>query len=168
MKPRTSVHKKLTHDESGAALVEFSILLPVLFTAFFGMIEFGRVIYQNHVAEKGVKSAARYLARVIDATGCPMTGADYTNAEAAAKTLAQYGGFDSSAKPVIAKWDNASDITISISCTDNSSGGFRGEEDLPIITVSTTFQYQDLGMLSVVTNDPINITASHQELFIGG
>lgn len=151
----------------GAALVEFSILLPVLFFSLFGMMEFTRVIYQHHVAEKGVKAAARYLARVVDNTGCALSSSDFSNAQTQAKTLAQYGKFSAAGSPSLSNWNNASDITINITCEPNS-GAWRGEKDIPIITVSTSFSYNDIGLLGALSTNAITVRASHQEMFVGG
>ena len=49
-------------SESGAALVEFTILMPVLFLILFGIIEFGMIIFtQNNMtnaAREGARTAA--------------------------------------------------------------------------------------------------------------
>ena len=72
----------LKRDCSGAALVEFSLLLPIIFFSAFGMMEFGRALYQFHIANKGVKSAARFMARVPNpGLACPPTGPNWTIAE---------------------------------------------------------------------------------------
>lgn len=49
---------------SGAALVETTILLPILLMLFAGTFEFGRAYYDYHVVDKAVRGASRYLARV--------------------------------------------------------------------------------------------------------
>ena len=68
-------------DESGAAAVEFAIVLPVLLLLVFGIIEFGllfnRYITVTHAAREGVRVAAL--------TGNADTGA--TAGEAAAPDL---------------------------------------------------------------------------------
>lgn len=158
---------KFRKNTAGAALVEFSILLPVIFPLFFGMLEYGRLIYQHHIAEKGVKSAARYLARVVDDTGCGLSSTAFSTATIQAKTLAIYGEFDGSGTPSISNWTD-NDISVDIDCTINTGGTWRGVDDLPLITVSTTFTYSDLGLLGALGQDAVTVTASHQELFVGG
>lgn len=152
---------------SGTALVEFSILIPVLFPLFFGMMEYGRLVYQHHITEKGIKNAARYLARVVDDTGCALSSTGFAAAEIQAKNLAVYGGFDSSVTPSVPNW-TASDVDIDIDCEVNGGGSWRGEDDIPLITVSTSFTYSDIGFLAVLGKSNVTVTASHQELFVGG
>jgi Flp pilus assembly protein TadG len=60
-------------DESGAAAVEFAIVLPVLLLLVFGIIEFGllfnRYITVTHAAREGVRVAA-----LAGPTVDPLTG----------------------------------------------------------------------------------------------
>ena len=88
-----------TWHERGAALVEFAIILPILLTLVFGIIEFGRAYEVKVQLTGGVREGARALAlgktpaqanqAVIDATpglnlgsatfsntSCPAGGAD--------------------------------------------------------------------------------------------
>ena len=153
----------------GAALVEFSILLPVIFFTAFGMMEFGRALYQFHIANKGVKSAARFVARVPNPSlTCPPSGTSWTTAQTDAKTLAMRGSLNGSDPFLLSNWSDASSITIAVSCYDNSGGTYRGLDDLAIITVSTSFNFDDIGLLSTLGITGLTINASHQEMFIGG
>ncbi len=158
-------------DLRGAALVEFTLLLPFLIVIMAGMLEFGRGLHQYHTAAKGVKNAARYLARVVDEGSCPPSSTAWTTQVAKAKTLAQHGSFSSSDPLSLSNWSNASDITVSVSCVDNSAGTYRGDDDIPVVTVSTSFAYNSLGLLSL-TNVPgltgLQIEVSHEQMFIGG
>jgi Flp pilus assembly protein TadG len=52
-------------SESGAALVEFTILMPVLFLILFGIIEFGMIIF----TQNNMTNAAREGARVAAVKG---------------------------------------------------------------------------------------------------
>lgn len=168
MKYWVNLTRSYRRDQAGVALVEFSLLLPVLFFSIFGMIEYSRVIYQQHIADKGVKNAARYLARIVDDTDCALNGAEFTAARTNAVTLAQFGRFDSNGTPLLSNWTNAADVTITIDCELNTGGEWRGEDDLPLITVSTAFNYDDLGLLGVLGQNGITVRASHQEIFVGG
>ena len=53
-------HRKEDHDERGAVLVEFAIVLPVLLMLVFGIIQWS--IYFNR--QQGLQAAAREGARV--------------------------------------------------------------------------------------------------------
>jgi Flp pilus assembly protein TadG len=47
-------------DRRGSALVEFSLLLPLLLTMTVGMIDFGRLYYVRQGLEYATEEAARY------------------------------------------------------------------------------------------------------------
>ena len=49
-----------TH-QSGIAIVEFALILPLLLVMTFLVTEFGRAIYQYNTLTKSVRDAARYL-----------------------------------------------------------------------------------------------------------
>ena len=54
---------KLVRDQTGAAIVEATVLVPVLLILFLGVFEFSYVFYQQQLIEIGVRDAARYLSR---------------------------------------------------------------------------------------------------------
>ncbi|SFE11132.1 Flp pilus assembly protein TadG [Sulfitobacter brevis] len=57
-------------DESGAALVEFALLLPMALL-FLGLcFEGGRTFWSYQTTISGVRDATRYLSRVVDADIC--------------------------------------------------------------------------------------------------
>ena len=89
-------------------------------------------------------------------------------AQTDAKTLAMHGSLDNSDPLLLSNWSTAGSITIAVSCYDNSGGTYRGLEDLAIITVSTSFNFDDIGLLSTLGITGLTINASHQEMFIGG
>ncbi len=174
--------KDITSDPSGAALVEFSILLPILFGLCFGLIEFSRATYQQMAAEKGVKAAARYIARAPAPDPCDPTasGSGYTSAATNAVNLAQKGSVNGSGSYTLSNWTDASDVMISVSSIPNAASNgvrpWRGEcENLYIVSVSTSFAYDDLGLLSALgglinntsLQNGLTIRASHEEIFIG-
>lgn len=67
--------------QSGAALVEFAILLPILLLLFAVIVEGGRMMWSYQTTVAGVRDAARYLARVAPQDICSTGGtvAGYTN-----------------------------------------------------------------------------------------
>jgi len=171
----------LRSDSKGASLVELSLLMPI-FLVLMGFIgEFSRAVYQFHVAEKGVKNAARYLARVsvpdVNSCGGALLDAYKTNAA----NIAQRGSFDTSVEHKLNNWTQAGDIIVSIDCVDNAPDGttnlrpYLGADKIPVITVSTSFEFNDIGLLSFIkmidpskhSDDKIIITASHKEVYIG-
>ena len=62
---------KLVRDQTGSALVEATVLVPVLLILFLGVFEYSYVFYQQQLIEIGVRDAARYLSRT--STGNPLS-----------------------------------------------------------------------------------------------
>jgi Flp pilus assembly protein TadG len=58
-----------THDDDGAATVEFAIVVLLLLALFFGIVQFGLGFYQAQGASNGVREAARRAA-VGDIRSC--------------------------------------------------------------------------------------------------
>lgn len=61
---------RLLREESGAALVELALVLPLLMLVFAVTIEGGRLLWAYQSASAGVRDASRYLARVAPVTIC--------------------------------------------------------------------------------------------------
>jgi Flp pilus assembly pilin Flp len=59
--PFVSYLRRLRRDESGVALVEFALVLPLLLVLLFGMLDFGRAfnywIDSTHLANEGARWA---------------------------------------------------------------------------------------------------------------
>lgn len=62
--------KRLLRDDSGAALVEFGLLLPTLLLFFALIIEGSRTFWSYQAAIAGVRDASRYLGRVAPVDIC--------------------------------------------------------------------------------------------------
>lgn len=65
----TSLRRMLRND-SGAALVEFAILLPLILLVFAVVIEGGRLMWAYQSVNAGVRDASRYLARIAPESVC--------------------------------------------------------------------------------------------------
>src|SRR3569833_2607684 len=55
--------------QSGAALVELALILPLLLLMTFITTEFGRALYQYNIITKSVRDAVRYLSAQPPGTG---------------------------------------------------------------------------------------------------
>lgn len=75
--------------QTGAALVEFALVLPMLLVMICITTEFGRAYYQYDTIAKSVREAARYLS--VRATGID---------EDKAKNIIVYGNPDGTGSPV--------------------------------------------------------------------
>ena len=146
----------LLQGQDGAALIEFTLLAPLLFSLVFGMAEFGRFLYQYQMVIEGLRDAGRYLAR-LDAN-------DATNQSNAAN-LATTGTIDGSGDPRVDGWE-AGDINFAVTDIDNTAGTYRGGAEIEVIEVTTTFDYADVGFLSALGFDAISIDAAHEQRVI--
>ena len=146
----------------GAALVEFSLVAPLLIFLMCGLAEFSSVMRQYHIMEKGVRDAGRYLARV-PMNGCSFNGAAVTQAQNLALT-----GRTASGAYLLPTWTDASTIAVTVAqCVNNSAGTYRGRDTMPVIEVTASAPYADLGLLSVIGIGDIDLEVSHQQLWIG-
>src|SRR5437764_5993267 len=65
--------RRLWHDEGGGALVEATVLIPILFVFLLGSVDFLYAFYQWTAATKAVELGAR-LAAVSDPVATGLTG----------------------------------------------------------------------------------------------
>src|SRR5258708_38786468 len=80
--------RSIWRDRRGSALVEATVLTPVLFTLVFGALEFSWYFYDQHRVATGIRDAARYLARGTDPTNVALA----SNAKNLAFTSSISGG----------------------------------------------------------------------------
>ncbi|NNE41476.1 MAG: pilus assembly protein [Marinicaulis sp.] len=98
--------RKLIKNRSGAALVEFTLVSPLLFITTFGILEFSNVMWQYQQADIATRLAVRLAAtRDSVVTGLPDCGV--ATSEPAGTDCADVSGSDS--------W--------SVSCNAGSPGG---------------------------------------------
>ncbi len=152
---RRTIAKALA-DRSGAALVEFTLVIFFLMALMLGTMEFGRFLYQYQLVVEGLRDAARYLARVDASVGANQTSA---------KNLATTGTIDGSGGERVAGWV-ASDVTVAITNVANP-GLYRGPDPIEVVNVSTTFNYADLGLLSFFDLGPLTPTVAQEQRVIG-
>ena len=164
--------RRLRRDRGGAALVEFTLVAPMLVGLMCGLAEFGNALRQYHIMEKGVRDASRYLAHASVDPPCVGNGgaaggtasAGWTQAIAEAKNLAIYGNAAGSGSPLFKTWNNTATVSIASdpTCLANPRG--VSASWLPQVTVTASAPYADLGMLSALGLGPITLTVAHQEL----
>jgi Flp pilus assembly protein TadG len=150
--------KSLLRDDSGAALVESVIILPVFLVLVGGVYEFSFFLYQEQLATSGVRDAARYLALTSDPTN--------TASQADAKNLAvtsSIGGGEAR----VPGW-TTSYVSIAVNTVDNSAGTYSGGSTIRLVTVSTSFLDNTLGFLGLLGLKTPMISVSHEERVVGG
>lgn len=159
------------HGKSGAALVELTVVLPVLLTIGLGVIEFGRLIYNYHLITVGVRDAVRYQSGFTD-------GANYNNAKCIALTGKIAGAdCDPGASPScttacrVSWWNDAATVTFTPASITNDNGFgvplYRGGATITVITASAIVAYSPFGMFGFYGTGAINLTTSHQERYYG-
>jgi hypothetical protein len=89
---------------SGTATLEGALVMPVAIALMAGGVEFGRVYSTASTADKSMRSAARYLARVPIGAICDW---GLTNV----KELAVYGNLAGSGNPLLKSW-STSNVTL--------------------------------------------------------
>lgn len=152
------VIKSFLRDDSGAALVESVIILPVFLALVGGVYEFGFFLYQEQMATSGVRDAARYLALTSDPT-------DISN-QSAAKNLAVTGAVGGG-NAFVSGW-SPSDVSITVNTINNSAGTYGGGPVIQLVTVSASFLDHSLGFLGLLGLHAPTISVSHQERAVGG
>src|SRR5215467_3746745 len=154
--------RSIWRNSEGSALVEGSIILPVLFILVFGVFEFSWTICQQHLILTGISDAARYIAR--------STTPNDATIKKVAKNLATTGAVDGDT-PRVRGW-SADDIDISYTFINNAAGddgltNFRGGAVIESVTVSTTFTVPSFGFFGILKLSPPILNISHQERIIG-
>ena len=154
---------------AGVAGVEFAFVLPILLLLLFGSIEIGRGLHDYHVVNESVRDAARYLSRVP--VTCPAGTVDDPTDEAAAKALAMTGSVDGSAPDLLAYWNDAATIDVTVACLDNSAGGlasiYGGLALVPVIELTANVPFTFLFGELVAPNASITFSISHNVINVG-
>jgi len=151
--------RSLWRNREGSALVEATVVVPVLFTLTFGVYEFSWVFYTHQLVSAGVRDAARYAAKAYDPTN-PCGSTTVTDAQNLAATGSISGG-----TARVSGW-SAGDVTIVCSNIDNSGGTYRGiggGATVAIVTASTSFADNSLGYFPLLGLTAPTISVSHSE-----
>ncbi len=137
-------------------MLEATVVFPVILTLMFGILDFGRAIQDYHTADKSMRNAARYLARVPADAVCDW---GWDNAQ----NLAIYGLMDppNGAKPLIQGWaaDTLS-LERSPACVDPAAEPMT-------ITISANVPIPT-PLMSALISSSVNIGVRHEERHIGG
>lgn len=152
----------LWRDHDGSALVEATIIIPVLLVLVFGVFEFSALFWQQQLVSAGVRDAARYLARSVN----PASSAAETAAENLAVTGSIFGG-----TPRAPGW-SPSDVSVRFKSIENHAGAngrgsYRGPEVIQIVTVSTSYTHPSLGFLDYLGLPNLVVHISHSERITG-
>lgn len=143
--------------------METAIVFPLVLTLMFGVLDIARAIQDYHTADKSMRSAARYLARVPAEGTCD--GAwGWENAQ----NLAMYGTINPAenaegqivAKPLIVGWTDKDTLTRDRNpeCPDEPTT-IAINADVPIPTPLIS---------AIGFNSHLHVVVRHEERHIGG
>ena len=168
----TEKARSLWRDEEGSALVEATIVMPLLLSLFLGVFEFSWFFYNQQQVVSGLRDAARYMTRIELTDGnldpCAQKdqyGALYTDDAANIATTAQPSAGGSAR---VSGW-SAADVTISCSSSAALDAGnyADGSTAMTIIDVATSYSDPSLGLFATLGLKAPMLSFSHQERFLG-
>lgn len=156
--------RSLPRRTDGAAILEMTLVMPVLMLLLGGFTEFGHMLYQHQVVETAARTSARFLARApaIDqdpADGCADSGAGVAHA---ARNVAIYGNPTGTGTPRIAHWPAEGLGTICV--TGPIAGPVAGTE---VVRVEVRLPYRDLGLMALTGITAPDLRAVHEERYSG-
>lgn len=164
---------KLRNDARGAALVEFTLVAPLLISLMCGLAEFSLAFRQYHIMQKSVRDAGRYLSR-YDGVICPSADGGWSAVVTDAETIMVYGELGGTT-PLLRGWDSTPPtMTVSETCVANApdagtgTRAWRGGDYVATVSVSMSAPFQGLGLLSVLGLEEPTLQVAHEQLVIGG
>ncbi|TPI54095.1 pilus assembly protein [Mesorhizobium sp. B3-1-3] len=154
--------RRFQGDESGIALVEAAITIPLVLLLSVGVFEFSNVLNTRLLLEAGVEDAARYMARC---------SSDWDTCKGRAQNLAANGAVVSGNARVAGWLPPTVTITkTSKAATDVATGTqlyLSNTSTVDVVDVSTSYSYPDFGFLSYLGFGALTLSVSHQERVIG-
>ena len=165
-------HFPMLRDRRGSAAVEMALVAPLLLLLMFGSVEMGNYFYDNHVVIKAVRDGARYASRRgLADFSCPSTISNANGLVDATKNVTRTGQTATGGTPRLWNWTNASTVSVTLTCTDNTgntySGIYEGSTDVPVVQVTAVVPYKSLFSLIGFGSTSLNITAESQVLVMG-
>lgn len=164
-------------ETRAAALVEFTLVFPLLLVFFAGLSELGFALHQQHIVQKAVRDAARYAARTNYALkSCPLaTQPEWTQMVTDTTTVALRGNLASTATLLIPTWNGSRgvDVQVTEACFDPASvtppifSTAGAGNDIPVITVSASAPFAGVGLLQLIGLSAFEIRATHSEIWVG-
>jgi Flp pilus assembly protein TadG len=146
--------RSLCRNKEGSALVEATVLVPVLFALTFGVYEFSWVFYTHQLVSAGVRDAARYAAKAPN----PCDSTIMTDAQ----NLATTGDISGGGSARVYGW-SAGSVSVSCAPIDNSAGTYRGGTTITVVTVTTSFTESSLGFFPYLGLTVPTISVTHSE-----
>jgi hypothetical protein len=144
--------RRLARDERGAALIELTLAMPLLISLMVGAAVCGQLLLDYATANKSMRDATRYLARLPAGAVC---GWGLTKAQ----SIAVYGQ-ETVGTALIAGWDPSTVTLATPDCSATPTDPFSVQLRADIPFTNT--------LLSVLAlNTGLTITVTHEEPHIG-
>lgn len=130
-------------DETGTALVEFAIALPMMLLVFAVIVEGSRLMLSFQAAISGVRDATRYLSRVASANICA-TGGSVSGYSTVLQTIVAQSVSGNSVFPSAV---TVNSVTPSIACV---TGTYRvSPAPVASVTANVTVNYPFAGVFTL-------------------
>lgn len=150
--------RRFAQDQSGAQLVEFAIVLPLMLLIFAVIVEGGRMMWSYQTVVSGVRDASRFLARVTDRNICDNPG----RVTAFDGTLTTFIETSSDGSSIYPSGVTVTGVSSSLQCF---TGTYRSDE-APVVTVKAdvriTFPFEGLFSLVGADRPTLNTSVSDQ------
>lgn len=155
--PMRAWFARLRQERGGDAVVEFAVALPIILMLMMGITELGRYFLQANSIERGLRTAALYLARA----NLPFVGAEVDVAE----NLARTGTVEGTGPLLAPGWANA-EATLQITAR---SFQLDAKESLPVIRVEAMVPFAPMmpGLMNLFGFDSQAIRLYHEQVYIG-
>lgn len=148
-------------DERGAALVEMTIITPLMLTLAAGVFEFSNIIQTKLLLEAGVRDAALYIARCGGvASDCEDDGKDI--AVTGAGGSARVTGW------VVGQVNvTYTDFAVALD-PDTGLQNYRSSDaNVTTVEVDTAYPYAGTGLWGYLGFGALSLTAAHEERVLG-
>jgi hypothetical protein len=167
--------RRLRRDESGASLLEMTVVTPFLLALGLGAFEFSNALYQYHLVTAGVRDAGRYLGGLPERDATARTNAKRIAVCGSIVTCTDADKRVNWWPAAIADLETVVQVRYCIegiqegdagpNCPCDNSLGLRGGTNK--VCVSTTATYGDLGFLDFYGLGGITITTAHEQRYFG-
>ncbi|TPL40616.1 TadE/TadG family type IV pilus assembly protein [Mesorhizobium sp. B2-4-6] len=163
--------RKFRQDQRGAALVEMTLVAPLMLFLSAGVFEFGNLIHDRLLMEAGLTDAARFAARCNSQL---YTDAGLTiNCANVASNVAVFGNTKGTGTARISGWNAQTPnvtVTIGTNCHDAVVSGVTQYRSVTpqvcSVRADGTYAYSGVGMLALLNIGPITLTGFHEERLI--
>lgn len=162
MSIRTLPPVLLDDDQRGAALIEMTMVIPLLLTIGLGVFEFGNIYYKYHLMENAVRDGGRYASSLVGNV-CANTTAGSTLRQMVVDTVKKTGAANQ-------VWTTGTTITVTCASYNNKANNYayRGGDTINSVIVTAKVPYQSLGLLGFFNLVPPTLQVSHEERLLGG